>query len=210
MKIFQENSTMVLAGSWNPAILTPQWIAQTVFGLKAGESFPVEIDMIVANGAMQKMRFLGLSCVASSQFLIFFFDSQNTESCSVAVKSARKILEVLSHTPVTGVGFNMQFLLSETKPEFLNRFQSIDLDDEVPGADVVSKGWSMKLNTVENLISITSTYEGGSGRIEMNFHHSATTADEARAYLADDNKCLEIFGVATAVAKKLSNEEMEA
>lgn len=210
MKTLQENSTMVLAGSWNPAILTPSWIAQTVFGRRPGEQFPVEIDMVVANGAMQKMKFLGLSCMASPQFLIFFFDSQNAESCSIAVSSARKILEVLSHTPVSGVGFNVQFVLSETKPEFLSRFQNVDLDDEVPAAGIVSQGWGMKLNAAENLISINSSYEGGNGTIAMNFHHSTATADEARAYLANDNKCLEIFGVATAVAKKLSNEEMEA
>lgn len=209
MKIVAENSTLVLAGSWNPAILTPNWIAKTILKLPPEPHFDVKVEMQVAQGAVQRLSFLGLSYVASPQFLVFFIDPANTEAAAKAVRVARGVLEILSHTPITGVGCNFDFVVEEHKEEFLRRFHAADdLEDEVGEAEVVSKAWGNKIKTSAGLLSIDCVYEGGAGQVHLNFHQETPAAEDARAYLASDEKFVEVFKSAKAIAMKLSNENI--
>ena len=57
MQIDDTKTSLVIAGSWNPAILTPQWIANKVLGLPTGQEFNVEVEMVMTPHNFQKYKY---------------------------------------------------------------------------------------------------------------------------------------------------------
>jgi len=211
MKIEAENPTLVIAGSWNPAILTPQWIAQAALGKAADEQFVVKvtIDPLQGQGAVRRLSFLDIELVAAPQVLIFFIDPKNPESSAKAIAAARTILQTLTHTPISGVGCNFLFSVEENKIEFLDLFRSTNYFEGVlENSEIVSKSWGNKIQADDELIGVECVHEGNVGSIRLNFHHSVQTASEAVEYLTDE-KYPEILGQAIKIAENLSNERIE-
>lgn len=209
MLIDANKTSLVIAGSWNPAILNPSWIAKTVFNYEQDQEFNVSVEMGMAPLNYQKFTFLDISYIATPQFLIFYIDHLQPENIQKTITTARSILNKLLHTPITGVGFNFEFLLNEQKDNFLDLFKQVDkLNDVFPDMTVVSKLWGNTITAENELITIQCILEGAVGKITVNQHHALSNADEAANYLQDGIFDASLIRV-LAIAEVLSADELE-
>lgn len=209
MQIVVNKTSLVIAGSWNPAILNPSWIGKTVLNFEKDHEFEVLVEMGIAPLNFQKYTFFDISYTASPQYLIFYIDHLNAECVSKTIAAAKSILNVLSHTPVTGVGFNFEFLLNEQKDEFLNLFNQVDaLNNVLNEMAVVSKLWGNTITADNELITVQCILEGAVGKITVNQHHALENATDAANYLQDGIFQASLKRV-VAIASVLSADNLE-
>jgi hypothetical protein len=103
---------IVCLGKWNKRIFTPPWVSANLFGNSeqqiAGVVNPVEVEITYSRGA--------LSLTAKDNALEIKVATQPTDKDFVAkLESASKLLnralELLPQTPITGVGFNVRYIV---------------------------------------------------------------------------------------------------
>jgi hypothetical protein len=210
MKIDSQNSSLVIAGSWNPAILNDTgWFARTILETAQGHQFNVTVEMAVAEQAVNKLTFLGLSYIASPTFLVFFIDPADANAAQKAIYAARKILEVLNHTPVSGVGFNFQFTLADLNIKFLEKFPvAPDFETILSDYEIVSRSFENKIKVCDELITVKCQSEGGTGAITLNMHTQVQSPMEALGVLGQGSFSTALAR-ATSIAETLSNETTE-
>lgn len=210
MKIDTQNCSLIIAGSWNPAILNDaRWFARTILDHRPGEQFNVNLEMQVAAQAINKLTFLGVSFIASPSVLMFFINPSDPEAGKAAMRASRKILEVLTHTPVTGIGFNFQFRSENPTAEFLGKFPiASDLDDVLPEHEIVSKSWQNKIAFGNQIVTADCLNEGGAGIISLNMHNEVQSAASALNVL-DSDAFVNTLARAKAITEMLSNEAIE-
>lgn len=183
-----ESTTLVLAGAFNPVILTPQWVARHGLELPANEPVPpvqVLAPVQVQPGVLPRFTLPGLiSYVAALKGLTIFLAGEGGDP-SRAVRAAAAILSKLPHTPVTGVGFNFEFVV-DNPPE--NVFRLLTACDAMtatfPGdTEIVVRRWSNTVSWENALVTAECVLAGQQATIALNFHHSTQSAAEAEGIL---------------------------
>ncbi|MDO8298090.1 hypothetical protein [Lacisediminimonas sp.] len=208
MKFVRESSTLVIAGSWNPAILKPTWVAQVAMNPPLADPFNVRVELAMfPSSGVQRFSFHGVSYSVSPQYLVFFLEDAAAWPATAPV--ARRILGTLQHTPITGLGFNFEYQVEALHPSFLERFPVVASLDELLGADdaVVSRTWGNKIQHGTALISFTCDLEGQVGKILINYHEPIAAADNAAAFLTEEVYA-EVKTLADRLAQHLSEENL--
>lgn len=190
MQLQQEKSTLVIAGSFNPAILVPPWFAKNVLGKPEGENFPVQVQAPLASVVQApRFTFLGISFTPSFQSLTFHLQDLDPAASQGVCESAATLLQRLPHTPVLGVGFNFTFLDAAPSAQLLQTFQP--REDLPPalgeGAQVVAQSWSNLVSWGNSLVKIKCERKGNEVTLELNFHYSVKDATSGEAVLRKDN-----------------------
>jgi len=131
-----KNPTLVMVGNWNPSILNnPIWVAKHLMDIPEGTD--IEINVAVMNDGLTTKQVhlfdnIGVSCTESR--LEFFSNSEASEEH--ITNAVRKICEILPHTPISAVGINFHFTLTEddassgsslTTEEVLDEFGDIKI-----------------------------------------------------------------------------------
>ena len=130
----------------------------------------------------------GFSYSVRPDALVIMFDEVQNGAFSKAENIAARLLTVLSHTPISGVGHNFEFRDVQPKSQDLSQFTvaNQDLLDQIP------EGWSsMATNitvSVRNkagnvIVNISRILDAGAITVKFNFHHPVTSAAEAIAVL---------------------------
>ncbi len=206
-----EQRTLVIAGSWNPAILSPNWVAKEVLQVAAHTDFQVGMQVSI-NDPSQPVgfQFEGISYAPALNVLVFQLlpDLEHQKS----IEAAAKILELLPHTPITGIGFNFGFLVVDGSTDLLRTFSSGSripgfLDD--PNAELVKQGWGATVATNGRLVNMTCKLEGGSVVIGFNVHLEVDSATAASAVLRIPNLFDEITADVTSIVESLTQESLQ-
>ncbi len=212
MQIVAEKTSIVLAGVFNPAILTPQWIGKHAMDMTVGENFPVQmIAPIPLSGAFPQPRFSfgELSYSPGYQSVTFFIEDEarGQRICDVAAR----ILTLLPHTPVLGVGFNFGFTDSQPSVELLGLLQAgTAIANALEGAEVVARRWGNVVTWHDALVTIHCEINNANlVNADFNFHYSVQTAEGAAAVLRRDNVFATHITAAKRVSAELANEVME-
>jgi len=179
---------LVIAGAWNPDILTPQWVASQAMGLQLDQNFPVNVQLAISNPQQRpRFEFEGIEFTAARGAVTFFFDPNDAERVQKTVSTATKILALLSHTPVSGFGFNFNFEVEDPHPGLLQTFAFADLAPsflEDPDATAATRKWTSAISSQGCLITITVELQGSNKIvINSNSHFEVKTASEASAAL---------------------------
>ncbi len=212
MDLIQDKLTIVLAGNFNPAILTPQWVARNALGYEGDRQFQVEmLASVVGIGGMPRYSFDGLSYAPNFQSLTFFLAGLDEAARQRVVHVASTVLGTLPHTPVSGVGFNFGFFVRNPSDQLLEMLQTSlpmmeALGDE---AAVVSRLWSNTVRWRESLVTVQCQQDGGQVQIDVNIHHDVSSAEEAGRFLARQDCYQEAFAVAVDAVRRLANEQLE-
>ena len=213
MILLQEKSTIVLAGAFNPAILTPNWVAKNALGYEKDRAFQVQVLAPVggAIGVAHRFSFDGISYSPTLQNVMFYLDGKNIDECDRAAKVAARILDELPHTPILGVGFNFGFVVKDPSPALLDLLQgSAELAGAFPGgAQVVSRGWSNALTWLDSLVTIQCHFDGSIVNIDANFHHGVIAATDASLVLKKADSYKAHLNAALAAASALSQQDLE-
>lgn len=211
MKFIEDRTTLVLAGNFNPAILTPQWIAKHCMGYQEQQEFQVEMLAPVGGGIPARYLFDDFSYAAAFSNVTLHLNSADVALAERSTEIAACILEKLPHTPIAGVGFNFGFSVAEPTDTLLQLLTTCDpMTDAFPGnPEVVKRQWGNTIQWDDALVNINCGLAGGEVTISFNFHHSTSSAPEATAILRSENAYKKHRDAAIAAAKALTHEDLE-
>ncbi len=104
--------TMVIAGAFNPAIFTPEWIAAVLYKIPEGED--IDGVMLLDTETQQSRPYMrDIAVVAEPHRLSIFIDRWEAPTISLASMVASNLCDALPHTPVGGFGVNFRFLSAD-------------------------------------------------------------------------------------------------
>lgn len=211
MKVIADRTTVVLAGSFNPSILKPEWVGVHGLGIPAGQEFAVDMLAAVGSGMPPRFRFGGIDYSAGFANFSLLIDPSNAAGGELAAKTAGNILGQLPHTPVSGVGFNFAFTSEEPHAVLTELLVAHDaLTNSFPGdAEVVTRRWGNSLTWGESLVNIDCELAGGHATILLNFHYSTASAGTAQQILMTEGVFAKHWEQALAAARALSGEDLE-
>ena len=110
MKIVPQETTLVVAGAWNPAILTPEWLLKNALQKKLDGSNQIQAAMPIGLlFEFPRFELEDLLFIARTDALILFPKPISEERFAVVEQVAQRTLDQLSHTPISGVGHNFEF-----------------------------------------------------------------------------------------------------
>lgn len=100
--------TMVIAGAFNPAIFTPEWIAAVLYQIPEGED--IDGVMLLDTESQQSRPYMkDVAVVAEPHRLSIFIDRWEAATIDLASFVASNLCNALPHTPVGGFGVNFRF-----------------------------------------------------------------------------------------------------
>lgn len=117
-------TSLVIAGAWNPDVLSPKWIGKEVLGMQLGQDFPVTVQLPIGSPTQRPTyEFENIKYVVSRASLTFFLNPDDATQFEKSIRSAATILNLLAHTPVTGFGFNFFLKLKNLQQLCLEHFR---------------------------------------------------------------------------------------
>jgi hypothetical protein len=210
MRINLEKISLVLAGSWNPAILQPAWIVLHGMGRDDPERIQVQVEVGLSQlGQMTKFRFDDF-VYSPQRHAVIFAPVQWTQQVADVIQSiARNVLTKLTHTPVTAVGFNFEFQAEEAT-DVLARFASAqeDVVERAPaGFNVSSNSVKTAITKDRQTVNITRSLENDVVTVGFNFNFEVNSSAEAAALL-ESNSFFAAFEQAKEMASGILGEEL--
>lgn len=178
MKLIPEETTLVIAGAWNSAIVTPEWIQK--YGLKkaAGQEVPFQAVVPVGAGMFfefPKFKFDGISIVVRPDAMILSQSDVSEEQMDGIETVAANTVGELKHTPVGGVGHNFGFCDEAPGVQFLETFTNSqnDLVGAAPdGWNVTSTVLVTTLTYGDTQVNLQRSVVAGKLNVKFNFHHT--------------------------------------
>ena len=187
MDFIPSETSLVVAGAWNAAILTPGWVLRHGLSVPEGREEQVQVFMPAGAGVMfefPRYTLPQLTYVVRSDALILAPNSAEEASFAVLETAAASMLTALRHTPVTGVGHNFEFRSSDVAPEHLDVFtlSGRDISDNMPqgwsgGASVINSSFQKDDGAV--VVTIARRFDAGTVSVKFNFHHPVVGIDQA-------------------------------
>jgi hypothetical protein len=194
MRVLEENVNLVVAGAWNPAILTPNWIAEKAMRRDVGANFQVQVELPTANlifgSARPRLAFEGISVSSEPHALTFRLSYDDEGRANLGIVTAANILDLLSHTPVSGFGFNFGFQFDRPSQALLDTFRGTAfLAEAIADVDaaLVTQGWGGTVRTEQRLINLGAKYEANAVIFSVNVHTEVANAAAAAVALRAEN-----------------------
>lgn len=210
MQAVLQETSLVIAGAWNPAILTPAWLLQ-----HAVEQPDIQAHMVQAifpaalNGAFDFPRFTlpGFTYTARNDGMILLPEALNQASLDTIEGVGERILSQLSHTPIGGVGHNFEFRHAPAEDEWLVPFydSQINLVDAVGGWHVSRITLATSFINGDVNVNVQRYTEGETFVVKFNFHHPVTSAADARRVMLGEGyqRSWQNFQTACGIVEKL-------
>jgi hypothetical protein len=178
MRIVPDRTTLVIAGAWNQAIFTPQFVAQKIMpGPEA-----VRSDIELGPGGFT-VHHSGGSLRLSVRPDRLIWRPHNTDDGTLRVleEAARSLLSLLSVTPVSALGFNLGFEAAGTEGNLARMLELPDspkLDELGITSESVSVRRKLRLDGQE-LNTVMARAGNDPVHIDLNFHRDVEGAEGA-------------------------------
>ncbi len=168
------NWSVVIAGRWNVAILTPAWVAKKVFELKKG----TQVSVLVPADGISSYQIVHpqkkIRVVPDTRRLEIKLTEMSYEAMGDAMTAGVHILECLSETPVQAAGFNIYFQTDKPTPEMIQMYENKAI---VPLADlgynVTMWTTARALNYKNGILNVTIQGRPDLFRLLCNFHRES-------------------------------------
>ncbi len=168
--------TVVIVGYWNPRVFTPQWVAQT---LLHEQNITLEFGVINADPSL---RFTSPSVLLMPTNNNLQLAAKDTSDATLQrmEEVATRALELLSHTPIAGVGINFGFSVADAPPDVLALFKTSDQNalSEV-GYEIVRTDIQRAFQVEDRVMNLTCSFHDGGTDILLNFHSDAPSTEVA-------------------------------
>ncbi|MFS2214056.1 hypothetical protein ACCD08_06070 [Telluria sp. Tellsp104] len=183
MKIPSDSSeafNIAVVGAWNPAIFSPQWVKENIADDQSKDVF---MAFAFANAVPMPPRVTvdNINIYPSNQSLSLDCALYSDEHALTCTKKIRKICELLSHTPVSAIGFNFRFHAKIEESDVLTDLftfadiAKIDAKKYSPGPSSVKRNFQLGNSEFLNLaIEYLPEYV----RFEFNFHSDLKSMTE--------------------------------
>lgn len=177
------NWSVIVAGAWNLAILTPDGIRRRLFELS--EQTPINIEVAVDRPGLFRVLSEGLAVAPSSRALEIVVQQPSLETLRTATRVASRAVHSLQETPLAGVGVNMRHVMTPITDRFVDLCNS-PLDDVLSDANetIVSLLTRRSVKCGDGVLNIEliqhPTLEA---EVAFNFHCDATGAAQCIDWL---------------------------
>lgn len=173
----QEAWNIVLAGIWNRAIFTPDWVGRLLFHEPEVETLISVMPLLPIIYRNRQVSFE----VASARLI--FRPREPNDACIQAAESmAHVVLDTLRDTPLLGVGVNLAYIERNPRPDLVRMFDFADNPSLIDG------GWRLaeqrivrKIEQGGDTLNLTLLFDGQDLTIEFNYHTETTENAVARA-----------------------------
>jgi hypothetical protein len=191
--------SVIVAGRWNRAILTPQGIAARLFGLP--RDTPIEVEVPIDSLGPYRVSHGGLTVMAAGLHLVVEPQHDAYSELERAMRIGRTALEVLPETPLAAVGINVRYRTSEPGAglqDLIAQTWDADLSDQLFRIHSRSVGRSVEWN--DGQINIGVAAESGQYQIHFNIERRSESQADHVAWL-----CRDIGEIRDAVVRLLVN-----
>jgi hypothetical protein len=188
MKPNVDKWNIVVTGIWNVAIFDPPWIAANLVKgtVLEGKQTTQEIFMD-AKGIEVRHTIDSLRLRPAPDRLVIGTASTTNDSLVIMQNAAISILEILKHTPITGMGINFGFISSPPTEDLFEKYRINDdsLLEAVCGGSRISSDIRRTLQlpnmacTLNHIISLNEK----NFELQLNFHHNTTKPEQASSEL---------------------------
>jgi hypothetical protein len=220
MKLITGETNLVIAGAWNPAIITPHWVLRHGLGVEPQIGLQIQAFLPAVQGlgfefpryALDRLSY----SVRPDSFILT--PAVADEGLAIIEDAAARMVEQLRHTPIQGIGHNFEFREPEPPAGNLGAFTAStqDLADEMaedwaPSSTTLVAAFSNDARNV--VINVQRHFEAGRLTVKLNFHHPVTTTDQAVALLRGEGNNVRMTenlefakGLMTRLYGELENE----
>ena len=181
---------VVIAGDWNPAILTPNGIVRYVYGLEA--ETVVDLEVALDRPSVTRVKYGGFSISASSSRLIIDSDVPQFDILHQAAQFGVKGMESLPVTPIRAAGINVRYNVTEAPQVLVDRL-SLSLDDALLDAEfeVSARRLQRTLSFEQGSINLSiQMVDAEPMRVELNFEKRSAVRAEIEEWLRMPSEAL--------------------
>lgn len=185
VKIDIQKTNITIAGNWNVAILTPEWIEEEFPDFWTGEKIPMEIGINIRD-IRYEMKDLLIN--PRPDRLIISPKNETKECFDDLISLAGGILEKLSHTPIIAVGSNFAFVLDESDDISHVCGDNEKLHDHYNMIGKKYSGISVIQHVLtENDKQVTISYNLSinTKMVTFNYNRNTTNKDEVKGFVND-------------------------
>lgn len=180
-----EAFNIVVLGTWNPAVFSPEWAKENLADDKTKE---VVLSIAMPPGIVpNRLTIDDVNIYVSPASLAIDYTSYVANKLDSSFKKLDLISDLLKHTPVSAVGINFRFLgnIGENA-ELLNLFSlsdaaKINSSDFQLSDVVIRRTFKLADNTILNL---TIDNRSSELHIEFNFHSEIKNLAELKAKIS--------------------------
>lgn len=188
MQLKKGETSLVIVGAWNPAILRPDWMAREVFRFQEGAQAPVTMEFAMVPGAPPKFTMADISFVPMKDRLILYPKETTSTALAYVEAKALEILAQLPHTPVVALGENFEFFDESPTRDQMRVFEVEDplvqrctLPFERSTTTITS---SLKLENCT--LNLTQSLSGSILSVKFNFHYENNRSTKGEPGVALD------------------------
>lgn len=175
-------ATIVVVGTWNRDIFTPDWVKENILNGKGfSVFFPLESSFSLKFDVDKKFSFL-----INGSRLEFYLLDDSESTVNELLDALRNILRCLVHTPIKSFGIN--FVYEENgKGNYLSSIDDTEKLKEAIGCGIDSSELkrSFLLNDSSTL-NFSITQKGECATFNFNYHYNVTMVNDMLSIIGDD------------------------
>jgi len=205
MIIKESSYSIVLAGKWNPAILTPAWLAANLF--EGNHQVQIEFSLNFDFPPRYKIRNITIS--PSVDKVILLSNDNSDDSLTLLESVAIKLCATLGHTPFVAVGVNFGFIEKQNKNSLLPLMNFPDSNN------ITDSGWNISNQSIKRSLSkegyftnLKISLDGNSDfHFDFNYHYPTINATQVSECLSE--KVIDYKNQCITLLNELFNLEIE-
>jgi hypothetical protein len=194
--------TLVLLGTWNPAVFQPGWMARHLFGHPPGEQ--VRMDQFLVAGDQPKIvNYIdGLGIFVSTQRLEVYLNGFGEKEIAKLEQTAVKLYETLPHTPFGNFGVNFHFVVEAPDPAL---FDLLTVNDSLNKSYKITEETFVAAMPLEKdvVLNLSRTVTEKILLFDFNFHHKLQDPPSIKAALP--GVIMRCHGLAVELMKNIYN-----
>jgi len=167
---------IVIAGLWNRAIFTPEWVSELLFHEPEVETLLSIMPYLPIIYRNQQVA------IEVSAARLVFRPRQLDDACLRAAETmAHAVLDKLRDTPLLGIGVNFSFVEESPGRGLVKLFDFAD------NPQLLEAGWDLhdrrivrKIRHDNDTMNLTLLFDGRSVTAEFNYHTDTTSNQTAR------------------------------
>jgi hypothetical protein len=173
MKRDLDRWSLVIAGRWNTAILSPDWLATEVF-----KQQELRIMYPVLGWAPPVFEAADIKVMVSPDRVLFVPLHDNEDLLARIEAAARHVLGTLPHTPISAFGENFHYTVEGAPKALADVLGFHDADRLEKQGKISEISLRRTLDLGKHRLNLTIT-SGNPSRIELNYHYDVVKALDA-------------------------------
>lgn len=203
MKLEAFDWSVIVAGKWNKAILTPSGIGRLIYGIGEAEAIPVEIPLDGIAPYRVSHPSSPVFVQVESTRLRLALVKMTWDSLAQAMSFGVTALKTLPMTPVGAAGINVDFRIAEPPEEFLGYTESnVDSRLNDLGLVIAQRGITRSLSMDPGVLNVRFVSGEQGCIIRFNFHCSSEEHEALESWLQKPIK--DISDQVTSILEKLA------